>query len=139
MPGTLVRDSLAVEVIAGATLNAAGTTNGTVKEIANPEWVSFQLVTPATITSTGNSATLNVELKGADNAAFDSGVVSYGRFAALSGTDDSQENLTRVLDAYVDKRYVRATVILGGTAPVYTGLTCHVRQPHDRRTRSTTA
>jgi len=139
MPGTLIRDANVIELFDGATLNAAGTTSGTVKQIESPGEVAFILATDGTISSTGNSATLNVEVKGADNLAFDSGVVSYGRFAALSGTDDAQESLTRVLNAYVDKKYVRATVIVGGTSPVYTGATLHVRLPHDRRTRSTTA
>ncbi len=137
MPGTVVRDALGLNLAAGATLNAAGTTNGTVAEINSPQEVSFELAT-GTVTSTGNSATLNIEIQSADNSGFSVGVVSHGRFAALSGTDAAQSNVVRLLRATVQKRYARATVILGGTAPVYTGTTIKPVLPNDRRVAATT-
>lgn len=137
MPGTVVRDALGFNLAAGATLNAAGTTSGTVAEINSPQEISFELAT-GTVTSTGNSATINVELQSADNLAFNVGVVSHGRFSAGSGTDAAQSNTTKLLRAVVQKRYARATVILGGTAPVYTGTTIKPVLPNDRRVAATT-
>jgi hypothetical protein len=122
MPGTLVRDALASNLAVGVTLNAAGTTTGTAVDISKPAEVEFELAT-STVTSTGNSATLNVEIKGADDVGMSVNVVSFGRFAALTGTDAAQSNVKKYLRARVDKRYVTATAILGGTAPVYTGTT----------------
>lgn len=132
MPGSLVRDALAPQVLTGATLNAAGTTNGTVQEIDKPGDVRAVLTLG---TVTGTSPTLGVELKGADDAAFSVNVVSFGQFAASSG--GSQSNTTKVFDFRCDKQYIRATVVAGGTSPVYTGSTCYIRQENDRRTPAT--
>jgi hypothetical protein len=128
MPGSLVKDNLASNIATGSTLNAAGTTNGTVVQIEKPGVVRFELATPATIT--GTSATLDVEIKGADDLAFSVNVVSYGRFSQLSGSNASQQSLFKYLAAQVYSKYVRATVILGGTSPVYTGLTITPRPFH---------
>jgi len=137
MPGTVVRDALAANLASGSTLNAAGTTNGTAVDLHWSHEVVFELVT-STVTSTSDSATLNVEIKGADDSGFTVNVVSFGRFAALSGTDAAQSNVTRQLRAFAQKRYVRATVIVGGTAPVYTGTTIKALLPNDRRVAATT-
>lgn len=122
MPGTLVRDANALNLAAGATLTAAATVTGTAVDISKPQDVQFELAT-ATVGSTGNSATLSVEIKGADDLAMSVNVVSFGRFSALSGTDAAQSNLKRYLRARVDKRYVQATLVIGGTAPTYAGTT----------------
>ncbi len=129
MPGTLVRDALAPALHTGATLNAAGSTNGTAVEVSKPGDVRVFLVTS---TVTGTTPTLDVELQGADDTAFTVNKVSYGRFAQLSG--GSQSAVTRVLDMDVFKRYMRAVVTVGGTTPVYTGTTIYVREGEDRMT-----
>jgi hypothetical protein len=136
MPGTLAQDAIAPNLAAGATLNSAGTTNGDIWESTFPHNVRFEL---DTATVTGTTPTLLVEIRGADNAAFNSGVVSFGAFPVTSGTAASQSDIVRYFDTYVDKRYVRAVVTVGGTNPVYTGTTVTPRQPHDRRRRADTA
>lgn len=128
MPGTLVRDSLAPLLSAGVTLNAAGTTSGTVLEVNKPGDVR---IFAAYSTVTGTTPTADIEIKGADDLAFSVNVVSHGRFATSTG--GSQSNTTRVIDIRSDKRFMRATVILGGTTPVYTGLTLTAREGDDRR------
>ena|SRR5215207_4196491 len=128
MPGTLVRDALAANLATGATLNAAGTTNGTAVEIAKPGSCRVFLVTS---TVTGTSPTLDVTIQGADDSGFTTNVVTEGRFALLTG--GSQSNVTRVLDTVIDKRYIRAVVLIAGTSPVYTGTTITVRERHDRK------
>lgn len=132
MPGTLVRDANAPNLTAGATLNAAGTTDGTVVELPWSGKIAWKLTTG---TVTGTSPTLHVEIQGSDSLTFASGVVSYGRFAPIGDED----NVTRYLSAYHDKRYARARVIVGGTTPVYTGTTINPVLPHDKRTAAWTA
>lgn len=139
MPGPLVRDALAPNLIAGATLNAAGTTASTIVDLsAEATDVSFEIDT-ATVTSTGNSATLAVEVEVSTSPTFASDVVSLGRFDTLAGTDAAQSNVFRYLTVFVPKRYVRLQVTLGGTAPVYTGTTVSPRLKHYRRTNAQTA
>lgn len=128
MPGSIAKDALASNIASGSTLNAAGTTNGTVVQIEKPGVIRFELATPATIT--GTSATLDVEIKGADDSGFTTNVVSYGRFSQLSGSNASQQSLFKYLAAQVYSKYVRATVVLGGTSPVYTGLAITPRPFH---------
>ena len=138
MPGTLVQDSLAPNVISGATLNAAGATNGTVVQVDKPGSVSFVLDLP-TVASTSNSATLDVVLKGSNDSTFAAGVVTYGQFE-VTGTDAVQTALAdRRICADVYHKYVRASVTLGGTAPVYPGLTCYIRQEYARFTTASSA
>src|SRR3954471_18529227 len=120
MPGSLVRDANAINLLTGATLNSAGTTNGTVQRLDKPGEVRFCLLTS---TVTGTTPTISIEVKGADDLAFSTNVVSYGLFATTSGTGAAQTGISRYLDANVYKRYVRATVVLGGTSPVYTSST----------------
>lgn len=139
MPGTFARDSLAPNLIAGATLNAAGTTASSITDLdAGGTDVQFELVT-STVASTGNTATLSVEVEASDSSTFASGVVSLGRFDTTSGTDAAQTNMTRKFTVFVPLRYIRLQVTLGGTAPVYTGTTVKPRTKHDRRTKTTTA
>ena len=127
MPGTVVRDSLAPNLLAGSTLNAAGTTNGTVWEAEWPDRITFTLVTT---TVTGTTPTLTVEIQTAENAAFSAGTVST--LGTLTASATAQ---TVGFTATVDARYVRARVIAAGTTPVFTGSTLSPVLPHDRRTR----
>lgn len=127
MPGSLVRDSLAANLLAGSTLNAAGTTNGTVTVIDKPGEVRLEL---ALSTVTGTTPTISVELKGADDLAFTVNVVSFGVFSTTAG--GSQSNIFRYMAANINKQYVRSTVIVAGTSPVYTGATLKARTEWDR-------
>jgi hypothetical protein len=128
MPGSIAKDALASNIASGSTLNAAGSTNGTVVQIEKPGVIRFELATPATIT--GTSTTLDVEIKGADDSGFTTNVVSYGRFSQLSGSNASQQSVFKYLAAQVYSKYVRATVVVGGTSPVYTGLAITPRPFH---------
>jgi hypothetical protein len=133
MPGSLVQDALAPNILTGATLNAAGTTNGTIVQLDRPGEVTFVLTLG---TVTGTSPTGDFTVQGSDTSDFSAGVVTYGQIETSGG---SQSNISRQISAYVSKQYVRAAVTLGGTSPVYTGSTLVPRQLHDRRTRSVTA
>jgi hypothetical protein len=131
MPGTVVRDALAPNLAVGATLNAAGTTNGTVVDLGEMHEVQIEL---ATATVTGTGPTLNVELQGSDSPTFATGNVSYGRFAQVGDED----NIRRQLQVFISKRYIRAVVVVAGTTPVFTGTTITPVLEHDRRVRLTT-
>jgi hypothetical protein len=61
-------------------------------------------------------------------------VVSYGRFSSIAG---GVVGSTRVMDADVFKRYIRATPVIGGTTPSYAGSTLQVVIEHDRRVAAT--
>jgi hypothetical protein len=136
MPGTLVRDALAPNLLTGATLGAAGSTNGTEVQLDKPEDVTFVLDTG---TVTGTNPTISVVIQGSDVSGFGSGVVTFGTIGITTGNAAAQSNVERQITTYVNKRYVRAVVTLGGTNPVYTGTTLTPRQKHDRRTATSTA
>lgn len=127
MPGTVVRDALAPNLLTGATLNAAGTTNGTLWEAEWPEHIQFELVTG---TVTGTTPSLTVEIQTAENSSFTGGTVST--VGTLVATTSSQ---TVAFSTHVDARYVRARVIVAGTSPVFTGSVLTPVLPHDRRVR----
>lgn len=133
MPGTLVQDNLAPNLLSGATLNAAGSTNGTAVQLDRPGEVSFVLTLG---TVTGTSPTFDVVIQGCDSSGFGSNVITYGQIETSGG---SQSNLSRQITARAYHTYVRAVVTVGGTSPVYTGSTLYPRLPQDRRTRSVTA
>lgn len=133
MPGTYARDALAPNLFTGATLNAAGTTAGTIVDLsAEGTDVMFEIVTG---TVTGTTPTLNVEIEASPSPTFASGVVSLGKFDQI-GDEDA---VTRRFTTFVPLRYVRAQVVIAGTTPVYTGSTLTPRTKHDRRTASQTA
>lgn len=133
MPGTLVQDALAPNILVGATLNAAGTTNSTAVQVDRPGDVAFVLTLG---TVTGTTPTSDITIQGSDDNTFATGVVTYGQIETSGG---SQSSISRQISAYVSKQYVRAVVVLGGTSPSYAGSTLVPRQLHDRRTRSVTA
>ena len=139
MPGTVVRDATAVDLAVGATLNAAGTTNGTVNDLQYPCWFTASL---DTATVTGTTPTIMFSVQAADNLAFNSGVVTLGTSSVTSGTGAAQSNVDglRQVKCYTNKRYVRATgVVLGGTSPVYTGSKIRIVPVYDRHTTLSTA
>ena len=129
MPGTLMRDALALDLLAGATLNAAGTTNSTGGKIAKPGPCRVMIETG---TVTGTTPTLQLTVVGADDAAFTVGVTKLAATPVTSGTGAAQTSLKWVLPVNIYKNYVRAIVVLGGTSPVYTGTTAFLRAEHDR-------
>lgn len=136
MPGTQVTDSSAPNLLTGATLNAAGTTNATTVEVVKPGRVRAMLSTP-TVSSTGNSATLSVELFASDDAGNSVNVVSLGKFHTESGTDAAQSGKIYFLEVRCDKEFVTATVTAAGTAPNYSGASLVLEQPHYHRVAAT--
>lgn len=129
MPGTLVSDSLAAELL-NTTVASAGTVNGTAVEVPYPAEVAVEL---ATGTVTGTTVTFDVEIQGADDSGFTTNVVSYGRFATLT---EASDNVTRYLEARVYKRYMRARHITAGTTPSVP-VVIKVREPHYQRVNAT--
>lgn len=133
MPGTLVQDALAPKLFDNVDISSATTTTGSAKEVARPGLVGFRL-TDATIT--GADTICAVEVQGSDDVAFGSGVVSYGRFATL---DVNSDNVTRVMEAVVYKRYLRAVAVTTGSAVVVNDLTVVVEEPNRLRKSDRTA
>ena len=134
MPGTLVTDSNAVNLLTGATLNAAGTTNSTAVEVAKPGRVRAHLKL-STVSSTGNSATLMVEIEGCDTSDFSTDQVhSLAATRVIAGTDALLSNLDWYMDLRADYEFVRVVVTIGGTAPVFTGAKLTFEQPNYLRT-----
>lgn len=129
MPGTLVQDALAYTLI-DETVTASTTEAGV--DVQKPAEVSVELVTGAI---TGTGVTVDVEVEGSDLSDFSAGVVSYGRFAGITETNDSE---TRYLQARAYKQFMRVDVTVAGTSPS-APLTVKVRTPHDRRTPDRTA
>jgi len=133
MPGTLVSDANAANLFDGSTLNSAGSTNGTAVDLHWPREVQVRIETSAV---TGTSPTLDVTIQGADDSGFSSGVVDICKFPQIGDEDDA----TKVIDGvFIDKQYVRAVVVVGGTSPVYTSSTCTLHDPGYQRVRTQTA
>jgi hypothetical protein len=115
--GTYLADANQTNLLTGATLNAAGTTNGTIVEVDWPQDVKLILTTS---TVTGSSPTMSITLEGDETSDF-SGTTTrkLGAFSSVG----SESSATHELNVYCDSKYVRAVVLLGGTTPVYTGST----------------
>lgn len=135
MPGTLIRDGLA-PVLQNGTI--AATTTGAAVTVNRPGRVRIKLST-GTVSSTGNSATLDVEIQASDSATFASGNVSLGRFGTLTGTDTAQSSINHYLNCYCGKTYMRAVMTAAGTLPSYGTLAITVNEPNYLRTRADTA
>jgi hypothetical protein len=118
--GTYVADALAPNLLTGATLGSAATSDGTVWEALWPGKIRFELTTG---TVSGTNPTLDIQLKGCEDSAFSGTVVSYGSFAQRDTTD----NVTAWLDLDIQSKYLKAVVITGGTNPVFTGSTLYPR------------
>lgn len=118
--GTYVADALAPNLLTGATLNAATATDGVVWEALWPGHIRLELTTG---TVTGTNPTLDIEVKGCEDSAFSGTAVSYGKFAQHDTTD----NVTAWLDLDIQSKYVKVTVTVGGTNPVFTGSTLYPR------------
>jgi hypothetical protein len=131
--GTLVSDANEANLLAGSTLNAAGSTNGTAVQIDRPGDVAFVLETS---TVTGTNPVLTVVVQGSEVSDFSDDVVTL---ATLKSTGATEDNKSYSACAEVYKKFVRAVVDVAGTSPVYTGSTLKVKQPHFKRTKDTTA
>lgn len=132
--GTNVSDANEVNLLTGATLNAAGTTNSTAVQVDRPGRVAFVLTTG---TVTGTTPTLALTIQGADTSAFTAGTIVTLGTANSTGTAQSSKTIS--VDARAYKGWVRVVVVAGGTSPVYTGSTLYIKQPSWRRTKDTTA
>jgi hypothetical protein len=110
MPGTVVRDALAPNLIGGAVVELAWTGE-----------IQFELQGGASTSGYG------VTVQGADNVGFDKNVVDIVSFVDVGASE------TAKITTYLDKRYVRIAAATGtvGTASLTPVL------PHDRRTRAT--
>ena len=130
MPGTVVRDSLAVDLFDGETLTTAGgAATGTAWEALWPGEVQFTMYVPA---ATGTTPTMTAHIEGCETSDFSTDdVVSYGTIVAVDPADASSYGLT----TYVDSKYVRVSFAVTGTSGVFTGTTLTPVLPHDRRVR----
>jgi len=135
-PGTIVSDALEANLLAGATLNAAGTTNGTAVQVDRPGDVAVVLETS---TVTGTTPTISITVQGSDDQTFATGVVEYGTIRLQSGLPAAQSNVRKVIQPIMHKKWARAVVTVAGTTPVYTGSTLKVKQEHYFETASTSA
>lgn len=109
MPGTVIRDALESDLIAG---NA---------ELAWPGDVQFLLE------SNGSTSGYSVTVRGADDAGFTTNVVEIAHFVGVGA------NQTHRITTYCDKRYIGVTGAAGTAGTV----TLKVVPPHDRRVRAT--
>lgn len=124
MPGFVATDALETNLLAGATLNAAGTTNSTVVDLQRPGEVVLVLTTS---TVTGTTPTIRCVVSEADDAAMSVNVRVLPAIEILTGTGAAQSNVTKAIDTQIYGRYIRVSVVAGGTSPVYTGSTLVAR------------
>lgn len=99
-PGTTVKDALEPELL-DATINNE-TTDGTPVQVNFPG----RVIVVAEVGAIAATGALDVEVQGADNQAFDQGVVSYGHFDTITDADDSD---VRVLAVHAWKPWMRAS------------------------------
>lgn len=124
MAGTFVADAGAFDLLAGATLNAAGTTNGTIRQVNDPCYVKFVLTTG---TVTGTTPTLVVEIEG-DQVADFSGTSTRSMFTFDTIGDNDNATFSSP-PIFIDSLYIRARVTVAGTTPVFTGTTVKMQAP----------
>ena len=131
MPGTVVRDSIAVDLLAAHTLTTAGATAaaGTALEILWPGEVQFALLINAV---TGTTPVMYIEIEACESSDFSTTDVTT--IAELTAGDQADGDELAV-NTFVDAKYVRAVVSITGTTAVYTGATLKAVLPHDRRVR----
>lgn len=110
MPGTVVRDALAPDLIADGIVELAWT--GEVQFLLEGD---------------GSTSGYGVTVQGADNAAFDENVVDIVHFTGVGASETAQ------ITTYLDKRYVQ----ISGATGTAGGATLTPVLPHDRRVRAT--
>ena len=133
MPGTIMRDALASNLMLGATLTI-GTTNGTAVKVAKPGPCRATLTLGAVA---GTNPTLQVTLQVADDLAFTVNVRKIDAFPVTTGTNAAQVGLVFVNPVEVWANYVRAIVVVGAADANYVGTTLYLRSAHDRETHTT--
>jgi hypothetical protein len=109
MPGTVVRDALAPDLIDDGIVELSWT--GEIQFVLEGD---------------GSTSGYSVTVQGADNAAFDSNVVDIVHFTGVGASETHQ------ITTYLDKRYVRVAAAAGTAG----GVTLTPVLPHDRRVRS---
>lgn len=127
MPGTPNIDYLESNLLTGATLNAAGTTNSTAVDIGAPGEVELVLTLS---TVTGTTPTIRLVGIQADDTSFAVNPRTLPIIDIITGAASAQTGVVKSFKTRIDSRYVRFSVVLGGTSPVYTGSTLAFRGPH---------
>lgn len=129
MPGTVVRDALAVDLLADVDLaDEAAAQDGTAWEALWPGDVQFVL---EIATVTGSTPTLVIEIQGCETEDFSTDAVVT--LTTISAGDEA-DGTVLAATTYVDAKYVRAVADVSGTTVVYTATLTPVL-PHDRRVR----
>ena len=130
MPGTVVRDSLAPNLLNGVTTTtAAGAANGTAWEASWPGEVQFNLTVAS---ATGTVPTITLTIQGCETLDFSTAdVVSYGSIVAVDPADASVFGLT----THIDSRYVRVASVVTGTTGIFVTAVLTPVLPRDRQTR----
>lgn len=130
MPGTVVRDALAPDLLSGVTTTTAAGANqaGTAWEAGWPEEVQFSLVITA---KSGTTPLTVIDIQGSESATFADDVVTLGTITVLDPTVPA----THGFSTHVNSRYVRAVSTVTGTTGTVTATLVPVLA-HDRRTRS---
>lgn len=131
MPGTVVRDANATNLLAGVTTTTAAGAGqaGTAMEALWPGDVQFTLVPSA---KSGTTPQISVDIQGCETSDFSTAdVVTLGTIVAADPTVGAAFGFT----TYVDSKYVRAVSTVTGTTGSITA-TLYPVLPHDRRKRA---
>lgn len=130
MPGTVVRDSLAPNLLSGVTTTTAGgAANGPVWDASWPGEVQFNLTVAS---ATGTVPTGTFTIQGCETSDFTTAdVVSYGSIVAVDPADAS----TFGLSTHIDSRYVRIASVVTGTTGIFVTAVLTPVLPNDRRVR----
>jgi hypothetical protein len=129
MPGSVVRDALATDLLADLDLADEGSAqNGTAHEIG---WSGLTQFVLEIATVTGTTPTMVIDIQGCETSDFSTDpVVTLGTISVGDEADDTSFAVV----ADVDSRYVRAVADVSGTTVVYTATLTPV-PPRDRRVR----
>jgi len=130
MPGSVVRDALATDLLDGLTLDDETFVlePGTAWEAG---WCRHTQFVLAIATVTGSSPTLDIDIQGCETSDFSTDAVVT--LATISAGDEADGTVLAVT-ADVNSKYVRAAVTITGTTVVYTATLTPV-PAHDREVR----
>lgn len=134
MPGTVVRDALAPDLLSGVTLTTAAGANqaGTAWEASWPGDIQFSLVVTA---KSGTTPQISVDIQASESSTFGAGTITTLGTIVAADPAITGNNAVFALESYVNSRYVRAVSTVTGTSGTITATLVPV-PPHDRRTRS---
>jgi hypothetical protein len=129
MPGTVVRDAEAPNLLAGVTTTTTAGANqaGTAYEAGWSRDTQFVLNVTA---KGGTTPNLTVDIQGSETSAFNSKVVTLATITAVDPATPS----TFSAETFVDSRFVRAVSTVTGTSGTVTATLTPVPK-HDRRVR----